>query len=56
MTNIIPGMTINTDINASIFISEIGYYISFVIKIYYNLNDTIGLNVFNINLIYLLLA
>ena len=56
MINIIPGMVIDTDINASVFVNKADYYISFVIKIYYSLNGVIGLNVFNINLIYLLLA
>ena len=49
-------MAMNTGINASIFINKIGYYIPLVIEIYYSLNDIIGLNVLNINLIYLLLV
>ena len=49
-------MAIDIDINGNIFISKVGYYIPLVIKIYYNLNDVIGLNVFNISLVYLLLA
>ena len=49
-------MTIDTGVNASIFINKIGYYVPLVIKIYYSLNDAIGLNVLNISLIYLLLA
>ena len=49
-------MAIDTNINASIFINKISYYIPLVIGIYYGLNGIIGLNVFNINLIYLLLT
>ena len=49
-------MAINTSINANIFINKVGYYIPLVIRIYYSLNDIIGLNVLNINLVYLLLA
>ena len=49
-------MAIDTGINASIFINKIGYYIPLVIGIYYGLNNVIGPNVLNINLIYLLLA
>ena len=49
-------MAIDTDINASIFISKVDYSISLVIRIYYSLNDIIGLNVLNISLVYLLLA
>ena len=49
-------MVINISINAGIFINKIGYYISLVVRIYYSLNGTIGPNVLNISLIYLLLA
>ena len=49
-------MAINTDINASIFINKVDYYIPLVIGIYYSLNGVIGPNVLNISLIYLLLA
>ena len=49
-------MAIDTDINANIFVNKVSYYIPLVIKIYYSLNGIIGLNVLNINLIYLLLA
>ena len=49
-------MAIDTNIDAGVFINKISYYIPFVIKIYYSLNDTIDLNVLNISLIYLLLA
>ena len=52
----IPGVTINTDIDTGVIINKINYYISFVIGIYYNLNGIIGLNVLNISLIYLLLT
>ena len=56
MINIIPGVAMDTNINANVFISEVGYYVPLVIKIYYDLNGAIGLNVFNISLVYLLLA
>ena len=49
-------MAIDTNINGSIFINKIGYYIPLVIKIYYSLTDIIGPNVFTINLIYLLIT
>ena len=49
-------MAIDTNINTGIIINKISYYISLVIKTYYNLNGVIGPNVLNINLIYLLLA
>ena len=49
-------MAINTDINASIFIGKICYYVPFVIRIYYSLNDIIDPNVLGISLVYLLLA
>ena len=49
-------MTIDTNINKGIIINKINYYISLVIGIYYYLNGTIGPNVLNISLIYLLLA
>ena len=49
-------MAINIGMNASIFINKVGYYIPLVIRIYYSLNDIIGLNVLNIGLVYLLLA
>ena len=49
-------MTIDTNINASVFVSKIDYYIPLVIRIYCDLNDIIDPNVLNINLIYLLLA
>ena len=56
MINIVPGVAIDTGINANIFISKVGYYVSFVIGICYSLNGVIGLNILNINLIHLLLA
>ena len=49
-------MAIDTGINVSVFVNKVGYYIPLVIRIYYNLNDVIGLNVLNIGLVYLLLA
>ena len=49
-------MAIDTNINANMFINKISYYIPLVIRIYYSLNGTIGLNVLNISLKYLLLA
>ena len=49
ITNIVPDMAINTDINANIFVNKISYYVPLVIRIYYSLNGVIGLNVFNIN-------
>ena len=49
-------MIIDTNINASIFINKVDYYIPLVIEIYYSLNGIIGLNVLNIILIYLLLT
>ena len=56
MTNMVSGVIIDTDINASTFINKVDYYISLVMRIYYSLNDIIGLNVLNIGLVYLLLA
>ena len=56
MINIILGVAIDTGVNASIFINKIDYNIPLVMGIYYSLNDTIGLNVLNIGLVYLLLA
>ena len=53
---IVPDMAIDININESIFINKIDYYIPFVIKICYSLNDIIGLNVFDIGLVYSLLA
>ena len=52
----VPDVTIDININTDIFICKVDYYISLVIKIYYNLNGIIGPNVLNIGLIYLLLA
>ena len=52
----IPDIAINIDINAGVFINNIGYYISLIIRIYYSLNGTIGPNVLSIGLVYLLLA
>ena len=49
-------MIIDTNVNASMFINKIGYYIPLVIRIYYNLNGIIGPNVLNISLVYLLLT
>ena len=49
-------MVIDIGINASVFINKVGYYIPLVIRIYYSLNGVIGPNVFNIGLIYFLLA
>ena len=52
----IPDIIIDTGVNTSIFVNKIDYYISLVIRTYYGLNDAIGPNVLNINLVYLLLA
>ena len=49
-------MAMDTGVNANMFINKIGYYIPLVIRIYCNLNGTIGLNVLNISSVYLLLA
>ena len=55
MIKMVPGVAINININANIFINKIDYYIPLVIGIYYSLNGIIRLNVLSINLVYLLL-
>ena len=49
-------MAIDTGVNASVFVNKIGYYVPLIIRIYYSLNDIIGLNDLDIDLVYLLLA
>ena len=56
MTNIIFDVAMDTGVNANVFINKIGYYIPLVMRIYYGLNGIIGPNVFDIGLVYLLLA
>ena len=49
-------IAIDTGVDTGVIINKVGYYVSFVMGIYYSLNGTIGLNVLNIGLVYLLLA